>query len=214
MNCPNCGNRLDGKGGHCPVCGAAVGPAPKKEAPRGLWMGILAVALVLLLAAGTVLVLWFAKLGPFGQSSPAPAVSQAAQGGGSRPSRSQVAQPSSAAAQPPATQDTPAYDDSWVRSRSIAILVNDERTAEEAMAIAEELYAFILASANPAATFEELLAAHNEDPGMDQNPEGYLYTEGTMLDEYYEAALKLQVGEISPPVYSTVGVYIIMRLPL
>lgn len=60
--------------------------------------------------------------------------------------------------------------------------------------------------------FEKLRKKYNEDPG--QGKEGYTFGEGTMVEEFYDASLELQVGQVSEPVETTYGYHIIMRLPL
>lgn len=60
--------------------------------------------------------------------------------------------------------------------------------------------------------FEELRKTYNEDPG--QTKDGYTFGEGTMVEEFYDASLELQVGQISEPIETTYGYHIIMRLPL
>lgn len=46
------------------------------------------------------------------------------------------------------------------------------------------------------------------------NAEGYLFTEGTMVTEFYEACLGLSCYQVSDPVKSNYGYHIIVRLPL
>lgn len=62
--------------------------------------------------------------------------------------------------------------------------------------------------------FDELIKQYGEDPGMENSPEGYTFTKGKMVDEFYNAAMALDVGEISHPVRSSYGFHIIKRLPL
>lgn len=46
------------------------------------------------------------------------------------------------------------------------------------------------------------------------NADGYLFTEGTMVSEFYEACLALSDYQVSSPVKSSYGYHIIVRLPL
>ncbi len=58
--------------------------------------------------------------------------------------------------------------------------------------------------------FDELIAEYNEDPGMQSNPDGYLYCEainGEYLHEFSEAAGALKEGEISGPVKTSEGIH-------
>ena len=62
--------------------------------------------------------------------------------------------------------------------------------------------------------FEELLAEHNTDPGMESYPEGYLVGEGaSFIEEFLTAALALKKeGDLSEIVESSSGFHIIKRL--
>lgn len=66
------------------------------------------------------------------------------------------------------------------------------------------------------ADFDALIEEYNEDEGMKQEAykNGYLLSEAN-ADKYYpefsEAALKLQIGEVSAPVPSSAGVHIIKK---
>ncbi|MBR3867666.1 MAG: peptidylprolyl isomerase, partial [Butyricicoccus sp.] len=62
--------------------------------------------------------------------------------------------------------------------------------------------------------FEALIETYNEDPGMEANPEGYVFTEGTMVTEFYEGTLALEDDAVSEPIESSYGWHIIKRLPL
>lgn len=46
------------------------------------------------------------------------------------------------------------------------------------------------------------------------NADGYLFTEGTMVTEFYEACLALSEYQVSDPVKSSYGYHIIVRLPM
>lgn len=62
--------------------------------------------------------------------------------------------------------------------------------------------------------FDELMQEHSEDPGSTANPDGYLFREGDMVPEFYEATLSIQEGEVSDVVETDYGYHIILRLPL
>lgn len=62
--------------------------------------------------------------------------------------------------------------------------------------------------------FDEMMLAYGQDPGVEQNPNGYTFGEGQMVDEFYEGTRALEIGEISEPVRTSYGYHIIMRLPL
>ena len=75
-----------------------------------------------------------------------------------------------------------------------------------------ELSEQIQAADDPIAKFEELAAEYSDDPGRKDNPFGYIYTPGTMVDEFEATAATLLPGEISEPVESSFGYHIILRL--
>ncbi len=60
--------------------------------------------------------------------------------------------------------------------------------------------------------FTELMIANSEDPGSQSQPEGYIFSEGEMVDEFYEAALNTPVGEISDVFESTYGYHIVKKI--
>lgn len=63
--------------------------------------------------------------------------------------------------------------------------------------------------------FDALIQEYNEDPGMEMYPEGYVFTEGDMVDEFYQAAKALEPGQTSQElVQSSYGWHIIQREPL
>ena len=55
---------------------------------------------------------------------------------------------------------------------------------------------------------------YSEDPGLSGNPDGYIFTEGEMIDEFYQGAAALEEGEVSGLVKSDYGYHIIKREPL
>ena len=54
----------------------------------------------------------------------------------------------------------------------------------------------------------------SEDTGLAGNPDGYIFTEGEMVDEFYQGAVALAEGEVSDLVKSDYGYHIIKREPL
>lgn len=57
--------------------------------------------------------------------------------------------------------------------------------------------------------FDKLMKEFGEDPGVAQNPDGYMFTKGDMVEEFEKTAYELKVGEISKPVKSSFGYHII-----
>ncbi len=62
------------------------------------------------------------------------------------------------------------------------------------------------------ADFNELIKKYGEDPGMESNPDGYIFTTGEMVEEFEKAAFSLKDGEISKPVQSVYGWHIIKKI--
>ena len=54
----------------------------------------------------------------------------------------------------------------------------------------------------------------DEDSGKVDYPDGYVFGEGEMVDEFYDAALALEEYRVSDPVLSPYGYHVIVRLPL
>ena len=100
--------------------------------------------------------------------------------------------------------------------------LTEEQIAEKAkadtLARAEALVADILADEDPVAAFDAAMNELSEDGGLASNPDGYTFTEGEMVDIFYQTALALDDYEISEPVLSESsnysGYHIIMRIPL
>lgn len=84
----------------------------------------------------------------------------------------------------------------------------------EKLQLATDLVDQIRAAEDPIAKFEELADEYSEDPGRETNPTGYIYTAGTMVDEFEATAANLKPGEISDPVQSDYGFHIILRRDL
>jgi len=63
--------------------------------------------------------------------------------------------------------------------------------------------------------FHEMVFEHSEDlGGLINFPDGYLFREGDMVSEFFEAAKALEIGEISGIVETMYGYHIILRLPI
>ena len=90
----------------------------------------------------------------------------------------------------------------------------DEAVVAEKRALAEDILAQLRKSADPVALFAELADQYSEDPGRAANPEGYTFTEGTMVESFDAAARALKEGEISDIVESEYGYHILLRRPL
>lgn len=110
-----------------------------------------------------------------------------------------------------------AFHDNYLQAKHILINTLDESGAAlEAEAAAEKLSLAedILARAQAGEDFDALIAEYGEDPGMSSNPDGYIFTEGDMVDEFYQGTLALEENGISGLVESAYGYHIIKRMPL
>lgn len=81
------------------------------------------------------------------------------------------------------------------------ILVSDKKLASE-----------ILAKLKKGAEFDSLMIQYTEDPGIESNPQGYVFAEGEMISEFETATKRLKVDQISNVVESVYGYHIIKRI--
>ena len=64
------------------------------------------------------------------------------------------------------------------------------------------------------ADFDSLIAQYGEDPGMENNPGGYVFTKDEMVQEFEKSAFELKENEVSGAVETTYGTHFIKKLPL
>lgn len=93
----------------------------------------------------------------------------------------------------------------------------DEK-ATEAPATQEPVYGKeeadkLLERAKGGENFDEMIKKYSTDPGSESNPDGYIFTEGDMVSEFYEAVKSIEPGEFTV-CESQYGYHIIQRLPL
>lgn len=97
-------------------------------------------------------------------------------------------------------------------------LTTGESLSEEEIAAkrqtAEDLLAQLQASDDVGTLFAQLADEYSEDTGRTSNPNGYIYTPGTMVTAFEDAAAALKPGEISGIVESDYGYHIILRKDL
>ena len=117
-----------------------------------------------------------------------------------------------------------ANDNNYVRCKHILFLtknddgtdMTDEEKAEvrkEAETTLEELRALESDCETMMARFDELMA-EADDPGMTNFPDGYIFTDDQMVQEFEDGTRALADYEISDIVESSYGYHIILRLPL
>lgn len=92
------------------------------------------------------------------------------------------------------------YKENYVTAKHI--LVEDEATAKD-----------IISKLKGGASFDELAAEYNIDPGY--TPAGYTFTYGEMVPEFENAAFSLKENTFTQtPVKSTYGYHVILRVPI
>lgn len=64
------------------------------------------------------------------------------------------------------------------------------------------------------ARFDEIMYSFTDDPGISSYPNGYLFQEGDMMEEFYNAAIGLEIGKYSSIVETSAGYHIILRIPV
>lgn len=108
------------------------------------------------------------------------------------------------------------FTDNYLAAKHILISTVDSMTGEtirtdaEAKAEAQK----ILDRINAGEDYDTLMNEYSEDPGLAGNPDGYIFTEGEMVTEFYDGAKALAEDEVSGLVKSDYGYHIIKRVPL
>lgn len=108
------------------------------------------------------------------------------------------------------------FADNYIAAKHILISTVDSttgetvRTDEEAKAEAQK----ILDRINAGEDYDALMKEYSEDPGLAGNPDGYIFTEGDMVTEFYDGAKALAEDEVSGLIKSDYGYHIIKRVPL
>lgn len=109
------------------------------------------------------------------------------------------------------------------RVKHILLMTVDQRSNEplddaaiaQKKAQAEDLLAQLQSADDPVALFDQLMDEYSEDGGLTANPDGYVFdSSSSLVGGFREAALALQVGEISGIVETDYGYHIMLRLPL
>ena len=110
------------------------------------------------------------------------------------------------------------YKENYVRAKHILILTTDAKTgaplSSYEKSAAKEKAEYILKQLKNGGDFDKLMNEHNQDPGVSQSPDGYVFTKGEMVAPFENAAFALKVGEVSPIVETDYGYHIIKRLAL
>ena len=91
--------------------------------------------------------------------------------------------------------------------------LSEEEIAEKRQT-AEDLLSQLQASDDVVTLFGQLADEYSEDTGRETNPNGYIYTPGTMVAAFEDAAAALEPGQVSGIVESDYGYHIILRKDL
>jgi len=82
-----------------------------------------------------------------------------------------------------------------------------EEEQAKAKATAEDLYAKITAGT---LSFDAAMNEYSEDPGLAQNPDGYTFGRGEMVEPFENASFSAEIGKVCEPVLSDFGWHIIL----
>lgn len=101
------------------------------------------------------------------------------------------------------------FKNHYLRAKHVLITVDDDTDDATAKAKAEE----VLEKAKNGEDFDALIKEYGEDPGMAGSPEGYVFTDGTMVQEFEDGTKSIQPGELTL-VKTSYGYHVIQRLDL
>lgn len=96
------------------------------------------------------------------------------------------------------------------------ILINKPEEGEEAAdgeKQGEELANDLLERAKNGEDFDAMMNEYSEDPGLESNPDGYVFTDGEMVEEFENAVKDIKPGEFTI-CESSYGYHVIMRVEL
>lgn len=109
------------------------------------------------------------------------------------------------------------FNEKYRRAKHILFLTKDMTTgldlSEETVKAAKEKAESVLQRVQSGEDFDSLAAEFTEDPGLQSNPDGYVFTDGEMVSEFEDGVDKLGNGQVSL-IESSYGYHIIKRLPL
>lgn len=97
--------------------------------------------------------------------------------------------------------------------RAKHILIQTEGMSDDEKAEAKKKAEDFLAQAKEGADFDALVAEHSEDPGSQSQPDGYVFTTGTMVQEFEDGVKNIEIGEFNL-VETSYGYHVIKRLAI
>jgi len=106
------------------------------------------------------------------------------------------------------------YDSVYYCAKQILVYFRDGEnfeSCEESKAKIDAAYEKLQNGAD----FDEVMKEYGEDESMTGDRKtGYHFKSGEMITGFYDAAVKLDIGEYSEPVMTTLGFHIILRCPI
>lgn len=101
----------------------------------------------------------------------------------------------------------------YVKAKHILI----KKTADDGTDVSADAYTKIediKKQLDGGADFDTLMNENSEDPGLQTAPNGYVFTKGQMVQEFEDAAFKLEPGQTSDIVESSYGYHILKKVEL
>ena len=110
-----------------------------------------------------------------------------------------------------------ALEAEYRKAKHILIMTQDslsgEALSEEKQAAATALADEIYQKVQNGEDFDGLMHKYSQDPGLETNPDGYVFTSGEMVPEFEQAVDSVSAGEVTM-CKSSYGYHIIKRLPI
>ncbi len=111
------------------------------------------------------------------------------------------------------------FKENYIKAQHILKMTIDKNTnaplsEDEKKAAHDKIEAILKEVKEGGKDFKEVMEAETEDEGSKSQPDGYVFKEGDMVTEFYEAAKNLKDNEISDIVETSYGYHIIKRIPL
>lgn len=101
------------------------------------------------------------------------------------------------------------FKENYRRAKHVLLPIDSGTSEEVAKADAE----IVLKKAQEGTNFDDLIKEYSQDPGSQSNPDGYVFTDNQMVEEFDEAVKSIQPGEFTM-CKSSYGYHVIQRLSL
>ncbi|MBQ7974228.1 MAG: peptidylprolyl isomerase [Clostridia bacterium] len=103
------------------------------------------------------------------------------------------------------------FKSNYYRAKHLLLLTGDKTSSEKAEL--KNKINEIYAEAKNGADFDKLIAEYNEDPGVKNSPDGYVFTDNEMVQEFFDGVAGIGIGEYAV-VETMYGYHVVKRLPL